>query len=275
MGGHAFAFIMESVLQQLRDYLDGPFKDVQGWCIPQLWQSIQPIHEVQQKNGIAGAIAEIGVFHGKFFLGLVKTKNVPGNYAIDVFSMQRFNLDGAGAGNLEKVKANMVLTGTPDGDVEFLERDSMAIDRCEIEDIRGRTDGGFSMFSVDGCHMVEHTINDTRIAMKLTRPGGIIFVDDYYNANWPGVQEGICKLFLTDCPRFVPLVFSCNKLILCHISYHAEYLKYVAEFIKARFPTTRMKRVDRFGYPSLTVQPNFQEGPCLADEAEAPASAAA
>ena len=63
----------------------------------------------------------------------------------------------------------------------------------------------------------------------------MIFIDDYYNPNWPGVQEGICKLFITDSPRFVPLIATCNKLILCHISYHAEYLDHVEGYIRANF----------------------------------------
>lgn len=259
-------------LDELRVYLDGRFAEVQGWCIPQLWQSIQPIDEIQRNNGIDGPIAEIGVFHGKFFIGLMKTKCARPNFAIDIFSMQRFNLDGAGAGNLDIFRANLEASGADAGDVRFLERDSMTLERRDIEEIREES-GGFSMFSVDGCHTAQHTINDTRLAMELTVPGGVIFIDDYYNAQWPGVQEGIAKLFLTDAPRFVPLVASCNKLILCHISYHGEYLKHVTAFFKEQFAATRIKRVPRFGYDSLTALPNMQSGPHLADQREGPGAA--
>lgn len=252
-------------MQSVYDYLSGPFAHVDGWCIPQLWQSIQPISEVQDKNGINGPIAEIGVYHGKFFIGLMKTKGQEDNYALDVFSMQQFNLDGAGAGNLAKFQANIVAAGGSLDHVHSMEVDSMAVTRADLAAINAAT-GGFSMFSVDGCHTVEHTINDTRIAMELTRPGGVIFVDDYYNANWPGVQEGIAKLYHTDSPRFVPLVATCNKLILCHISHHAEHLAYVEQFVRGNFPTTRVKKVRRFGYDGLTVAPNYQNGPYLANQ---------
>lgn len=251
-------------MEEVRTYLEGKFAEVQGWCIPQLWQSIQPIDEIQRKNGIEGPICEIGVYHGKFFIGLMKTKQAANNVAIDVFSMQRFNLDGAGVGNLKIFRENITASGASVEDVHFLERDSMAIDRRDIEAIRDLSGGGFSMFSVDGCHTLVHTINDTRIAMELTRPGGVIFIDDYYNPNWPGVQEGICKLYLTETPRWAPLVASCNKLILCHISYHAEYLKYLTEFIQANFPDTRTRPVARFGYDNLTALPDVQKGACLA-----------
>ena len=249
-------------LQDVHDYLNGRFAQVEGWCLPQLWQAIQPIDEVQRRNEIVGPIAEIGVYHGKFFIGLLKTKQLADNYAIDVFSMQRFNLDGAGAGNQEIFKANIAASGSNVDSVHFLEADSMALTTSELQEIR-QTSGGFSMFSVDGCHTVEHTMNDARVAMELTQPGGVIFVDDYYNPNWPGVQEGICKLFITDSPRFVPLIATCNKLILCHISYHTEYLDYVGGYIRANFPETRVKPVKRFGYNTLTAVPNFQTGPYL------------
>ncbi len=251
-------------LAAVHAYLKGRFAQVDGWCIPQLWQSIQPIDEIQRSNGISGPIAEIGVYHGKFFIGLLKTKQQANNYAIDVFSMQRFNLDGAGVGNKEMLKANIALSGSNVEDVHLLEADSMALTRSDLQGI-WETSGGFTMFSVDGCHTVEHTINDVRIAMELTRHGGVIFVDDYYNANWPGVQEGISKLYLTDSPRFVPLLASCNKLILCHISYHAEFLSYVKNFFKTHFDGTRVKPVKRFGYDTVTISPNLQTGPYLDD----------
>jgi len=253
----------EHPLLDVHAYLKDRFAQVDGWCVPQLWQSIQPIDEIQRRNGINGPIAEIGVYHGKFFIGLLKTKQQANNYAIDVFSMQRFNLDGAGVGDQDKLKANIALSGSSVEDVHFLEADSMALTKSDQQRI-WEASGGFTMFSIDGCHTVEHTINDVRIAMELTRPGGVIFVDDYYNASWPGVQEGICKLYLTDSPRFVPLVATCNKLILCHISYHAEFLSYVRDFFKANFDGTRVKPVKRFGYDTLTIVPNLQTGDFLA-----------
>jgi hypothetical protein len=252
-------------MDAVRSYLHGTFPRVEGWCIPQLWQSIQPLHDVQVRNQVGGPVAEIGVYHGKFFLGLMATKGERSNYAIDVYSMQRFNLDGAGVGSLERVQDNVRAAGLDLEDVVFLEADSMALTRRDVEVIRERSGGGFSMFSVDGCHTVEHTTNDAGIAMELTRPGGIVFIDDYYNPHWPGVQEAICKLYLTSSPRFVPLVATCNKLLLCHLSYHEEYLAHVEEFVRANFPTTRVKAVQRFGYDTLTIAPDVQNGPYLAE----------
>lgn len=246
-------------------YLHTSFHQTEGWCIPHLWQAIQPLSEFQTLKGVANPVAEIGVYQGKFFIGLMKTRPAQFHYAIDVFSMQEFNLDGAGRGNLEAFRTNVTKSGEDINSVVCLERDSMALTRGQIEAIRGKTKG-FSMFSVDGCHMVEHTINDMRIAMELTIAQGVIFVDDYYNANWPGVQEAVAKLYLLDSPRFVPLLYSCNKLFLVHISYHRQLLARVQSFMQKHFPDTGMKLVTRFGYDTLTLHPNGQTGKYLATE---------
>lgn len=239
----------------VRAYLTGPFQSIDGWCSPFLWQLITPLAERQAELGVAGPVAEIGVYHGKFFIGLALTKGAAAhNCAIDVFDMQQFNLDGAGKGDMEQFRANIARAGLPDGAVSMLRADSMAITEYETLRIREAT-GGFAMFSVDGCHLVEHTINDIRIAMKLTLPEGIIFVDDYTNMNWPGVQEGVAKLFLMDSPRFVPLAVAQNKLFLCHISHHGAYLKLLAQRLNG-VGAGRTKMVSRFGYPSINYMPD-------------------
>ena len=247
-------------MQPLKDYLAGPFAKIQGWCLPHLWQSIQPIHEFQVARGMNRPVAEIGVHRGKFFIGLVKTKCVPkGNLAIDLFDKQEFNLDKSGSGNAVELEKNLAECGISPEAVEIWPADSLTL---SDEDLRKITQlcGEFSFFSVDGCHLAEHTLNDARVAMRLTAPEGIIFIDDYYHPNWPGVQEGIAKLYFTDMPRFVPLLYSCGKLFLAHISYHAVYLECVAAFLEANHSGTAIKRVRRFGYDSLTVSPDAHQG---------------
>jgi SAM-dependent methyltransferase len=201
-------------------------------------------------------VAEIGVHHGKFFIGLVKTKGaLTGNFAIDVFDMQELNLDHSGKGSMQRFEHNLAECGVPRESVEIVCGDSLALGDEDLRRIE-RTAGAFSFFSVDGCHLAEHTNNDVRIAMRLTAPEGIILVDDYHNPSWPGVQEGVAKLYFTDTPRFVPLLYSSAKLFMAHISHHARYLELVADFLETNHPGTTVKRARRFGYDSLTVIPD-------------------
>lgn len=240
---------------RLKAFIDGPFKEIQGWCSPYIFQVLQPIAYFQASIGLVKPVCEIGVFKGKFFLSMVKASaEIGGHYAMDVFDLQQFNLDFAGAGNLAEFKANIALAGEDPDSVICIERDSTTFHGGELIDIR-KSVGGFSMFSVDGCHMVEHTINDIKIAMELTADAGVIFVDDYYNPSWPGVHEGVCKLYHTSSPVYVPLVYTSNKLALCHIGYHARYLDFLKRSISQHFPETAIKNVKMFGYEALALTP--------------------
>lgn len=243
------------ISNRLKDYLDGPFTKINGWCNPYIFQALQPIADFQKSVGLTAPIAEIGVFQGKFFIALVKAVGASGkHHAFDVFDMQEFNLDFAGAGNLKAFKNNIKLAGEDPDKMELVQKDSTTFRQSDLVKLWDEV-GGFSIFSVDGCHMAEHTINDIRVAMALTSDAGVIFVDDYYNPSWPGVQEGVCKLYLSECPTFVPLAYTANKLMLCHIGYHSRYLAFMQKYVEANFPQTKLKRVSRFGYDSLTFLP--------------------
>jgi hypothetical protein len=101
-----------------------------------------------------------------------------------------------------------------------------------------------------------HTVNDIEFAMSVTANHGIIAVDDYTNSDWPGVQEAVSRMYLMRDFNFIPLAVTCNKLLLCSYSYHATRLIAIQKYISTHHPTTRMKKVSRFGFPTLTINPN-------------------
>lgn len=243
-------------LSGLNKYLSQEIHKVNGWCVPQLWQTIWPLAQVIGE----GPIAEIGVFEGKFFIGLCKTFGVSDTKkatAIDVFDMQQFNLDGAGVGKKEVLLQNAVKLGIAANAVDCMEVDSLALRATEaVSFVKDR--GRVAFFSVDGCHEVTHTVRDALFAMEVTENHGIIAIDDYSNPNWPGVQEAIARMYLLNDYSFVPLAVTCNKMLLCSYSYHKTYLGLIRSYIAKHHPDTRMKMVKRFGFDSLTVQPNVQ-----------------
>ena len=243
--------------KEINDYLHNEFPAVKGWCIPQLWNAIEPILDYHRNIDLNKPIAEIGIYHGKFFIGLEKSVNcnLP-SHAFDVFDMQEFNLDGAGNGSMEIFKSNLKLTGVSEDAVSINKVDSMRLDERALQQYDVAS-GQFSFFSVDGCHTPEHTINDMKTAISLTCPEGIIFIDDYNNPSWPGVQEGVSKFYFNEYSKFVPLLFTCNKLFLCHISYHAIYLSAIRQHLSDHYQNTLVKEVKRFGYDTLTVVPDF------------------
>ena len=243
----------------LNNYLHNEFSNVNGWCIAQLWNCVEPILDYHREIGLEKPICEIGVYQGKFFIGLLKSiQSNQKSHAIDVFSMQQFNLDGAGVGSKEKVEQNLSRCGVHSSTYSLNEVDSMTLSESRLREI-GITPGQFSYFSIDGCHTPEHTINDIKLAIELTCPEGIIFVDDYHNPSWPGVQEGVAKYLFHEYSKFVPLLFTCNKLFLCHISFHAIFLSKIHAHLKENYVNTVVKPVKRFGYDTLTVIPNLND----------------
>ena len=245
---------IEARLADVNAYLSTGIHTVNGWCGPHLWQTLWPLYrEIGD-----GPVAEIGLFEGKFFIGLCKTFGVSGlnrAAAIDVFDMQQFNLDGAGVGKIDAVKRNLGAHSVATDAVEFVQADSLALTHRDADRLVSEI-GQFHFFSVDGCHDVVHTVNDIEFAMSVTANHGIIAVDDYTNPDWPGVQEAVSKMYLMRDFKFVPLVVTCNKLLLCSLSYHKQRLTGIADYLSENFKTTRVKRVTRFGFPTLTIDPN-------------------
>ena len=253
---------LDETRQLVNRYLAGEIHEVKGWCLPQVWQVIWPL----SKEIGAGAVAEIGIFQGKFFIGLSKTFATSSENpaaAIDVFELQEFNLDHSGTGDLAAFQGNLDRFGPGIGAVTIVQTDSLALDRADAEALIARH-GRFSFFSVDGCHDVVHTVKDVEFAMSVTAHNGVIAVDDYLNPDWPGVAEAMAKMYLMGSHPFVPLAFCCGKLFLCSLSYHARYLEIIHSYIAANHPETRMKRVPRFGFDTLSVHPNRERWSDLA-----------
>ncbi|MBF9045967.1 hypothetical protein LSUCC0031_02445 [Rhodobacterales bacterium LSUCC0031] len=244
---------LEQRLSDVNTYLSEGIHTVKGWCLPHLWQTLWPLYrEIGD-----GPVAEIGLFEGKFFIGLCKTfgtseKNRAA--AIDVFDMQQFNLDGAGVGKMDVVKRNLGVHGIAEDAVEFVQADSLALTHRDADRLV-REIGQFHFFSVDGCHEVVHTAKDIEFAMSVTANHGLIAVDDYTNPDWPGVQEAVARMYMLRDFNFIPLAVTCNKLLLCSYSFHSDRLAAIEEYVSSHYPTTRIKKVKRFGFQTLTLHP--------------------
>ena len=249
-------------MQDIRDYLEGPFEEIEGWCDPYLWQAVMPLHEAQQAMSVAGPVAEIGVHHGKLLIGLMKaTGSARGNLAVDLFDLQGFNLDKSGEGNLEALQANLARCGYGADAVRFERADSLTLGTHDVPRLRGDSHGGFAFVSVDGGHMVEHAMHDIRLAMELAMAPGIILVDDFFALQWPGVTEAVARLYLGDRPPFVPLLAGYNKLLLCHLSHRQRFWDALVSHIKERLPRTDAKVVTMFGYRVIAIEPDRSQPP--------------
>jgi hypothetical protein len=206
---------------------------------------------VQRNACVSGHVGEIGVFHGKFLLALASLSRPNGKVtALDVFDDQSKNIDGAGEGDLERLKQNVAAFGRKDVDYAYITVDSSAINLLErIELTRNR--GPFRLFSVDGCHMTEHTLRDLQTAQDCLAPGGVIILDDYMQPHWPGVTQAV-SLFCANAPCVVPFLYAHHKLFFVGIGWHAHFYRCFADAFGGQDSsrTTRM-----FGNSVLSIYP--------------------
>jgi hypothetical protein len=239
---------------RLEEYVAHGAQGLGGGVVrPEFWAIVRSLADLQARDGVDGPVAEIGVHHGRIIIGLMLIKrSASKSLAIDLFDLQQFNLDHSGKGDLEIFRRNVEEHyGDPDA-VGIVKGDSLSLGMGDLADIH-REYAKFSIFSIDGGHTAEHTYHDLEIAAELTAHGGIVLVDDYYNHNFPGVQEGVCKWFFDRISRFAPLCFAGGRLFLCDIAHHKPYLDEVRRFSA---PGVRVVRARRFGWETVTVAPD-------------------
>ena len=83
-------------------------KLVTGFMEPEVLLVAGALDEAQRARSVGGAVAEIGVHHGKLFIGLnLLQRDDEKSVAIDIFGDQDLNIDGSGAGDLAKFTSNV------------------------------------------------------------------------------------------------------------------------------------------------------------------------
>jgi hypothetical protein len=228
------------------------FAQVQGWCDPRTLSILADLSELQAEAGVTGGSAEIGVYHGKLLIALHLLRS-PGTrtLAIDLFENQDLNLDHSGSGDSSQLRRNLE-ANCPDPDaVELMARDSLGLGDDDVLEILQRH-GRSRWFSVDGGHTVGHAVNDLRLAERLTAPGGIVVLDDYYNQDWPGVHEGFARRHILDNPRIVPFLVGFAKLYLTTLGHHDRYL--IAMGLRLRATGHKVKVVRMYGHEVVSVR---------------------
>src|ERR1700759_4545612 len=86
------------------------YRFVTGFLEPGNLPILEVLDRAQRGRQVSGAVAEIGVHHGRLFIGLHLLQRGTGkSVAIDLFGDQERNIDNSGNGNLEKFVDNVTL----------------------------------------------------------------------------------------------------------------------------------------------------------------------
>jgi hypothetical protein len=239
------------VTGSLRRYVLEGYVAVEGWLgIGALGLTIA-IAERQVNRGIKAAVGEIGVHHGRYFIPLALLRQTGERaVAIDVFEDQHLNVDYSGSGNRETFLSNLAKHAVDMSDVIVHKADSLVLNSNDLMGLSG--DRGYRLLSVDGGHQVVNVVHDLTIVSDAVAPGGVVVLDDFFNPDWPGVNEGLFK-FLSNSHGLAPFCYGDNKLFLSSVTEQSDWLEWVRSEIVPR--SNRVKPVSLCGYSVLRLDP--------------------
>lgn len=198
----------------------------EGWLEDLAIQLIDAVEACQRELGVTGAVAEIGVHHGKLFI-LLSLLRRPGEKAValDLFEDQERNVDRSGRGDRERFMANLRRHHRKAADVVVQQADSHDLDGMALQALAG---GPLRIISVDGGHTAELTEHDLRTACDALTDGGVVVLDDCFNEFFPAVSEG-AQRFLRDRHDIRAVGAGGNKTFLCHEAYADTYREAIAQ----------------------------------------------
>lgn len=221
---------------------------VRGWLDNDALTVVSLLDSVQRAQRVTGAVAEIGVHHGQFFIGLNLLKRATERaVAIDVFEDQQFNVDNSGKGDLQAFRSNVRRWSSLDG-VEILKSDSTAV---TPEQLLAHTGGTVRLFSIDGGHTRSIVVSDMKLAQSTLSPGGVAIADDVFNQHWPDVISGILD-YLTRDGSLEPFGISAGKVYFTQSDFAGIYREALIEHFFNR-PSFWVRSTEFSGRSVVTV----------------------
>ena len=141
---------------------------VDGWLHPEILDILKVLDEAQRRDDVHGSVAEIGVHHGKLFIGLhLLRQDDESSLAIDLFEDQDLNIDQSGRGNFRKFETNLG-RWTDNTRVVTHQGDSTDLSGDQVKALVGSP---IRLFSVDGGHTEE-------IVRKVIAPIGCLMLGE-------------------------------------------------------------------------------------------------
>lgn len=207
-------------------------RSVDGWLSKLDARMIAQVGRFQMEHGIPGSVGEIGVHHGRLFILLALLMR-PGerSFALDIFEQQHLNLDRSGQGDEAVFRRNLGRFGVLEQMVGVIRGSSTETDWARILPVAEQP---ARLFSIDGGHTAEITANDLAIADVGLAPAGVVILDDYFNAEYPAVSEGLCRYLIANPGRLVPCAIGDNKLLLCRPDQAEAYREFLVGALPRR-----------------------------------------
>jgi predicted O-methyltransferase YrrM len=187
---------------------------------------------LQTEEGVAGPIAEIGTFEGRFFIALAHALE-PGEIAlgVDLFSWPD-------EGVKERFEANCLKHGIGADRRVTVKGDAGAMSPAEL---MGHAGGQRLRFiHIDGEHSKKALTKDLALATACLAEGGLIVLDDMLHPGYPTLMVTV-QAYLDANPGIVPLciidretIVAATKFVLCQRSWFERYQARLEEIFKAQ-----------------------------------------
>ncbi|QCK84290.1 class I SAM-dependent methyltransferase [Phreatobacter aquaticus] len=169
----------------------------------------------QSALGIAGDVAEIGTFEGRFFIAMALALQ-PGEhaYGFDVFTWPDDKV-------LDRLDASAALHGLTSAHYTTLRHDSGTLDVATF----GRMTGGkpLRFIHIDGDHSPEALTHDLALAHAALHPKGLICLDDMLHPGYPFLVVTV-HAYLTAHPEMRLMciidredIVAAPKFLICHV----------------------------------------------------------
>ena len=208
-------------------YVAGGMRRVDGWLTALDAGMTATVAACQGAAGLPGSVGEIGIHHGRMFL-LLALGLRPGEraFAVDVFDEQGLNLDRSGRGDEAIFRANLDRYGIDPGRVDVFRRSSLTVTWPELLAVSGQP---VRLASVDGGHTADVVANDLGLIAEGLADHGVIVLDDYFTAEFPGVSEGAARFLVAQAGRVVPFALGDSRMLFCRPDWAERYRAALAD----------------------------------------------
>lgn len=226
-------------------YVSYGHRQVEGWLEPPILRVLARLAREQERAGVVGSMAEIGVHHGRFFIAmhLLRTAGEK-SLAIDAFDDEsRAVAPSPRQGFVAALTAHI---GGLD-DVLIRPADSSTLEGIDVL----AEVGPVRMFSLAGGNTADSVAHDLRTAAAALADGGVIFSGHTFDPDWPGVAEGTYR-FLAGQARVVPFGIGFNKVMLTTPD-HADRYRIALRSV-ARRRDLRAKETEMAGAPVIVLR---------------------
>ena len=191
----------------LRRYLRA-FDQIPGWFSPDAYLLVAAYHQLLADEGLTGEVLEIGVYHGLSAIGFAALRE-PGKrfVAIDLFEKPNAaHGDESLFGSRECFMANMARFYD---DVSFITAIAGVSAAVRPADLGAE----FALCHVDGGHTAAEVYADIELCAAVTRPGGLVVLDDFSAPAFPGVAEAALRFHLAAPGTLRPIALGFNKAV--------------------------------------------------------------